>query len=172
MTSKKDFVVNYVLLEHTGRGCPVKARAGLYLNEVPQTKAQKGIIVPEYLSLVASVQQEAELNLGTGAGSVPHPVPACPWEHSHTWSGALEPLSKVSPKTMKYGNCSCSPNDPGLPLTAPKSGNGHLQSQSQPPLLPRSRPHGTHLEEEKPNAFTWVFFPWSKTNHPSNVLTS
>lgn len=96
VTSKKDFVVNYVLLEHTGRGCPVKAQAGLYLNEVPQTKAQKDIIVPESLSLVASVQQ--------GAGSVLHSVPACPREHSHTRSGALETLSKVSPKTMKHGH--------------------------------------------------------------------
>lgn len=136
MTSKKDFVVNYVLLEHTGRGCPVKAQAGLYLNEVPQTKAQKDIIVPEYLSLVASVQQEAELSLGTGAGSVLHPEQACPWEHSQARSGALEPLSKVSPKTMKYGNAVPAANDPRLPLTAPKPGNGHLQSQLQPPLLP------------------------------------
>lgn len=83
VTSKKDFVVNYVLQEHTGRGCPVKALAGLYLNEVPQTKAPKDIIVPEDLSLVTSGQQEAELSLGPGAGSVPHPVPACPREHSH-----------------------------------------------------------------------------------------
>lgn len=105
MTSKKGFVVNYALLEHTGRGCPAKAQTGLYLNEVPQAEAQKDIIVPEYLSLVPSVQQEAELNLGTGAGSVMHPVPACPREHRGTRSlGALEPLSKLSPKTMKYGN--------------------------------------------------------------------
>lgn len=78
MTSKRGFVVNYVLLEHTGRGCPVKAQADLHLNEVPQTKAQKDIIVPEFLSLVASVQQEAGLSLGAGAGSLLRLVTACP----------------------------------------------------------------------------------------------
>lgn len=51
-----------------------KAQAGLCLNEVPQTKTRKDIIVPEFLSLVASVQQEAELGLGAGASSPLHPV--------------------------------------------------------------------------------------------------
>lgn len=74
VTSEKGCVVNYVPLEHTGRGCPVKAQAGLCLNEVPQTKARKDIIVPEFLSLVASVQHEAELSLGAGAGSPLYPA--------------------------------------------------------------------------------------------------
>lgn len=37
----------------------------LYLNKLPQTKAQKDIIVPEYPSVVASVEQEVGPYLGT-----------------------------------------------------------------------------------------------------------
>lgn len=52
---------------------------GLYLNKLPQTKAQKDIIIPEYSSLMASVEEEVALYLGTlQAGFMAfsnHPLP-------------------------------------------------------------------------------------------------
>ena len=94
---------------------------------------QKDIIIPEYSSLVASVEQEVALYLGTlHAGFMAlsnHPLPT---EHIWMWSGALQPLSKIIPEEMKCTNALSVACWRGLGVTAPKPGTVHLQSPPSP----------------------------------------
>lgn len=50
---------------NTQEGVVLSTLRSLYLNKLPQTKAQKDITVPEYPSVVASVEQEGGPYLGT-----------------------------------------------------------------------------------------------------------
>lgn len=67
---------------NTQEGVVLSTLRSLYLNKLPQTKAQKDITVPEYLSVVASVEQEVGPSLGTAQpGSTERSSRLLPREH-------------------------------------------------------------------------------------------